>query len=242
MGRVLIFALIFSSASGCGRYFPGAIRPATEAQQDETAIVQDDGTVLFDLGRLAISLRPMTDGELNRQLSSDEVEGSVSSNPYTFGTWKPVGDSYTPTKYTVFLLQVKNYEYPKVHIDPSNLELVSDSAHRRYPPVSLEAMLEYYRSQAQAYSGQNYFLFQRRRDELVRTLYPDVVVFSSQEQKGYVVFPTLPPDVRDFEVHVRDVALRFDYAGVPTETADLAYRFEREVFRGFEPPAELQGQ
>ena len=42
-----------------------------------------------------------------------------------------------------------------------------------------------------------------------------------------------------FEVHLRDVVVRFDYAGKPVESLQLAYRFHRDVYRGYQPPKEL---
>ena len=56
---------------------------------------------------------------------------------------------------------------------------------------------------------------------------------------GYVLFPALPPDVREFEVHVRDITLRFDFKDSPVETAALVFRFEREVLNGYHPPERL---
>ena len=239
MARLLGVALIVCLCVGCGRYFPGPVTPMSEDRQEPAAVIRDDGSVLFNVNRLEISLRPISDEELNRQFPSRSKDPAHSPNPFTYGDWKPMGDTYTPQKYTVFLLLVKNYEYPKVHVDPAHLELISHQAHRRFDPLPLTNILEYYYSLAQAYSGPNYFLFQSRRDLLIRSLYSDEVVFSSQEKLGYVLFPALPPDVSEFEVHVRDIALRFDFRDSPVETTDLVFRFEREVLDGYHPPERL---
>jgi len=63
-------------------------------------------------------------------------------------------------------------------------------------------------------------------------------LFSGQEAESYIVFPALDPDVESFVVNVSDVAVRFDYKGEPVETIDLSFRFEREVHKGYQPPAE----
>jgi hypothetical protein len=240
MGRLLTICLVACSLFGCGRYFSGPILPAPEDKQETTAKVKDDGSVSFNINRLEITLRPMSDEELNRQFPTVSKGGPLAANPYTYGDWKPVGDTYTPPKYTVFLIQVTNYEYPKVRLDPTKVELVSKQAKREYAPLVYQDILEYYYSLTQAYSGKNYQVFQERRDLLNRTLYPQSeFVFSAQERQGYLVFPALPPDLTDFEVRFYDIALRFDYKDDPIELKDLVFRFQREVFKGYEPPEDL---
>ncbi len=229
LGGLVLLVLV-----GCGRYFPGPIQPAPEKSQEAYASVEDDGTIVAVFNRLEISLRPMTDEELNRQFADYSMAGANSKNPYTFGNWKPLGDTYTPPKYTVFSVQVKNYEYPKVHLDPARITLVSQQAGREYDPLNRRDILEFYASMIPGYAGNAYSVFQERREILTRTMYPDEAVFSGQEVEGYVVFPALPHDINAFTVHLSDVAIRFDFRQQPIETIALAYRFQREVFRGYQ--------
>ena len=78
--------------------------------------------------------------------------------------------------------------------------------------------------------------FRERRDLLKRTLYPeDEMIFSGQEREGYIVFYPLDFDVEDFEIHIRDMVLRFDYRNRPVETIDIAYPFTREVYLARQP-------
>lgn len=233
LGALVLLALV-----GCGRYFSGPIAPAPEDRQEAYASVEDDGTITAAFNRLEIALRPMSDDELNRQFAEYSAAGANSKNPYTFGNWKPLGDTYTPPKYTVFSVQVKNYEYPKVHLDPTRITLVSQQAGRAYDPLNRRDILEFHASMIPGYAGNAYSVFQERREILSRTLYPAQDVFSGQEVGGYVVFPALPGDVREFTVHLSDVAIRFDFRQQPVETIELAYRFQREVFRGYQPPAD----
>ena len=100
-------------------------------------------------------------------------------------------------------------------------------------------MLEYYYAHALAYAGNYYRRFQDRRDILRRTLYQTDPLFSAQEREGFVVFPRIDPDVKAFSVQLSDIALRFDYRGEPVETIELTFRFQREVFTGYQPPAAL---
>ena len=51
----------------------------------------------------------------------------------------------------------------------------------------------------------------------------DALIFSGNEEQGFVVFPTLHDDVSDIRVQIKDIALRFDYANAPIETLDLHF-------------------
>ncbi|RKY65211.1 MAG: hypothetical protein DRP99_00595 [Candidatus Latescibacterota bacterium] len=226
-------ALFLSSVilAGCGyRLYGGPLRPLDEAYQGPNVQVADDGTVTHVLGRLEISLRPMTDEELNHQFASASNRGKFSTNPYTYGNWKPMGAKRTPNRFTVFRLTVKNYAYPKVFVDPGKMLMVAENG-RRYRSLSLEDLREYYYPFALAYAGNAYSQFEERMDILKRTLYFPNPVFSGQKREGYVVFPPLDDDVRRVTVYVKDVGLKFDAWGRPIEKVDLKFRFERELFK-----------
>lgn len=227
--------------AGCGRYFGGPIQPVPEGQQEPNMVVQDDGSVTYVYERLEIGLRPMTDAELNRQFKAYSTEGAASTNPFTYGNWKPLGENWTPPKYMVFLLKVKNYAYPKMQVNSSRAELISATSKRTYKALAIEEILEYYYAHALAYAGNYYRQFQERRDLLRRTLYKGEPLFSGQEEEGFIVFAKLDSDVREFSVRIRDIVLRFDYRNEPAETIDLKFRFQREVFKGYQPPASLRG-
>jgi len=228
--------------TGCGRYFPGPINPVPVTQQEPNMVISDDGSVTYVYQRLEVGLRPMTDDELNRQFQNASMDGPLSTNPYTLGNWKPMGEKWTPSRYSVWLLRVKNYEYPKVGINPQNIELVSAKGYRSYQPLKPLEILEYYYSFIQGYSGNEYRRFNEREDILERTLLKEQVVFSGQEAEGYIVFPNLDPDVLSMSIHVKEVALRFDFRNEPVETTDLTFRFEREVYKGYQPPASLRDE
>lgn len=230
---VLGFILILG---GCGRYFAGPLQPA--AQQASGLTVNDDGSVTYTLDRLEITLQPMADAQLNRQFAGVSNQGGGSTNPYTFGDWKPAGDEWTPPRFTVFLLKVSNYQFPKVLVEPLKVSITTAN-NRRYEAFSYSQLDEYYRAYWQGRTGQGRVRFESRTDLLRRTLYSGSIVFSGQEEKGYLVFPALHDDVEQIEVHIDGIALRFNYADQPVETADITVSFEREVFRGYQPPSEL---
>lgn len=232
-------ALLGLLLAGCGRYFAGPMHPLPEDQQAARMTVHDDGTVAYQYERLEIKLRPLGDAELNRAFASQSEAGAESTNPYTYGNWTPLGEEWTPQRFAVFLLQVKNYAYPKVQIDPTKVTLTSTSG-RTYQSLTPLELTEYYRAHALAWAGNAYERYSEQRDSLQRTLFSGDMVFSGQDQGGYLVFPPLAPDVDRFTVTLKHIALRFNYAGEPIEVLELPYQFAREVTKGFQPPPELR--
>lgn len=221
----------------CGRYFPTPLQP-TERQAEGMA-TNDDGSVTYVLDRLKITLKPMTDAELNRQFGTASVGEAASVNPYTFGDWTLPGEDWTPPRFTVFRLQVDNYQFPKVMVDPL-LATITTGNSRRYGALSYAQLYDYYRAHWQGRTGQGRIDFRSRTDVLKQTLYSGAFVFSGTDESGYVVFPVLAADVRDLEVHLEDVAVRFNYADVPVETLDLTFSFHRDVLRGYTAAAAVR--
>jgi len=231
MYRCLLVAMAL--LCGCGRYFPGPLVPAKQEAAEMT--VSDDGTVTYHLRRLEVSLRPMLDEQLNRQFAAESDGGAESTNPYTFGDWRRLGDSYTPARFTVFLLTVNNYEFPKVRVDPSRV-MISSSNNRTYYGFAYGQLDEYFRAYWQGRTGAGRSAFRERTDLLRRTLFAGNPTFSGQSESGYLVFPALHDDVKDIVVRLSDVEVRYDFAGKPVETLQLAYPFHRDVYRGYRPP------
>ena len=58
------------------------------------------------------------------------------------------------------------------------------------------------------------------------------MIFSGNEEQGYLVFPILADDVTEVLVHIENIALRFDYADAPIETIDLSFAFSRDILQG----------
>lgn len=216
---------------GCAyRLLFGPLTPLPETAQAPWTKVLDDGTVLYSKDRLEVGLRPMTDDELNRQFPIASKGGVFSTNPYTYGDWKPFGEDKPPSRFTVFLLSVKNYAYPKIKIDPLEITIVAKNG-RRYRSLSMQELKEYYLRYAVGYRGDAYARYEARKDILKRTLFSDEPIFSGQERKGYVVFPRLHEDVWEITVKIQDIVLRFDALGRPIEKIDLAFNFKREVLK-----------
>ncbi|MDE2703957.1 MAG: hypothetical protein OXI35_02745, partial [Gemmatimonadota bacterium] len=86
-------------------------------------------------------------------------------------------------------------------------------------------------------TGQGRKTFQARTDALKRTMYSGALVFSGNEEQGYLVFPVLDDDVRAIQVHIENIVLRFDYADDPVEAIDLSFSFQRDTLQGYDPSA-----
>jgi len=223
------FALLLAGACGY-RYWAGPLVPSPGLAENAAMEVSDDGSVTYTQGRLEISVRPMTDEELNRQFPGMSDDGAYSLNPYTFGNWIDPELDRVPRRFTVFRLRVKNYMYPKVLVDPL-VSAVTTLNGREYAPFSLDQLEDYYMRFITGYAGNRYSDYKERRALLRNTMYHPEMVFSGQEREGYVVFPALHPDVSTIRLALRNVAIRFDVWNEPLETVDLDYGFEREIGR-----------
>ena len=229
---------------GCGhkwgyRHFAGPILPDAGLDRSEEFVIRDDRSITFVKDRLEVTLLPMTVDMLNRQLAGHSVptEGFhepnpylVSTNPYTYGDWKPGWEEEYPTRFTVFLIKVKNYAYPKVLLDPYAIEITVPNG-RRYQAFTRLALDDYFATYAIGFAGNTFLPFRERRDVLLRTLYPeDEMVFSGQEKEGFIAFAPLANDVESFDVRIKEMVLRFDYRDQPVEIVDINYPFTREVY------------
>ena len=238
---VLLLAAVLSSAGCAYRYYATQLKPLGEDKQGASHKVADDGTVTFTQGRLDVSLRPMTDEELNRQFSALSRAGAHSTNPYTFGDSKVFRTDETPQRFTVFRLKVQNYEYPKVFINPAKIFLTTSNG-RKYYALSLAQLRVYFRRYLQGGAELNteYYVPGNENEEqnnrettLNRTLFPAEQIFSAQEKEGYVVFQPLAPDVDQVTVHIPDTVVRFDYKGDPSEYIEITSHFGREIGRQY---------
>ncbi len=207
-------------------HYAGPLRPADDQQTQMQ--VADDGTVTFVQDRLEISARPMTDEELDRRFLTQTATGPSAANPYTFAGTGADQFGQRPARFTVFLLRVKNYAYPKVRLDPARIVLRTSNG-REYWSLGLEQLDAYFRAYAIGFRGNEYHRYQTQMDILARTMFPSQEVFSGQEVSGFVVFPALHPDVESLRLEVLAAHLRFDYRNEPVETARFAYAFVREI-------------
>ncbi len=238
LGLTWAFAALFFI--GCGYYqVPGKFEPVELGQQQADSSgsqmkVLDDGTVTFVLNRLEVSVRPMIDEELNRQYPAQSNNASgpsdeLPSNPFTYGNWVDPKTGKPPQRLSVFKITVKNYEYPKVKLDPLKVVIESSNG-RKYYPWGRYDVEEYFRRFPLAFNGLGYLRFDERRDIITQTKYPDdEFCFSGQEVEGYVIFSKIHDDVKRISIHIPDLGLRYNYRNEPVEEIDLSFRFRRDL-------------
>ena len=141
---VLFFLLgiLMVTGIGCGYYLvPQHFQPFKVAEQqspdeDTSMDVLDDGTVTFFKNRLEVSVRPMQDEELNRalpEMSAASPSDPLPSNPFTYGEWEDPRTGRPPQRFSVFLVTVKNYEFPKVKLDPMKIVMESTNGREYFP-------------------------------------------------------------------------------------------------------------
>ena len=229
MRHLLLGFLLVSVASGCGyHHYAGPLEPLGDQGADLS--VADDGSVTYAKGRLEVKLRPLTDEELNRQFVSQSQGGPKSTNPFTYGDTDFFLGRKDRQRFTLFSLGIKNYAYPKVLIEPSQVQMIASNG-RHYWSLSVDQLDNYYRIYATGYRGNEYQRYKSRLDLLRRTLAQPEPVFSGQEAEGFIVFPALHPDVTEVEVVIQNAMLRFDYRDEPVEMVDITYQFRRDVGR-----------
>jgi hypothetical protein len=127
---------------------------------------------------------------------------------------------------------VKNYTYPKIQLDTSKMRIVASNG-RIYSTLTLPQLEAYYRTYMVGYTGDVNHAYEQRTDILKQTLFPNDVLFSGQEQEGFVVFPKFHPDVDHITVQIRDLVLRFDFRGEPVEKINIEYVFRRDIGRQY---------
>lgn len=245
MKNKILYLLLFTVLlAACGhklgyRHFAEPILPIGTPERPNEFVIGDDHSITFIKDRLEVSLIPMTVDMLNRQFSeySYQPKGFYQpspyeqpTNPYTYGDWKPLWEEEMPERFTIFLVKVKNYSYPKVWLNPYTIEIVAPNG-RRYPTFNQSSLNEYFSIYAIGYAGNTFMPYRERRDVLLRTLYPsDEMIFSGQEREGFIVLAPLHYDVEEFEIVIKNMVLRFDYKNQPLETIDISYRFGRDVY------------
>ena len=227
-------------ACSCGYFLvPGHFKPFDARQQPDPGAeaeieVHDDGTAAYIRSRLEVSVRPMTDDELNRQFGALSRDGGgpggeLPTNPMTFGDWEDPGAGHPPQRFSIFKVSVKNYEYPKVKLDPLLATVESDNGRTYYPWGEFD-VVEYFRRFAIGYTGLAYQRFIERQDMITRTSYPaDEFVFSGQTVEGFILFPRIHDDVRKITFRLPGLGTRYDFRDEPLESLDLRFRFERDV-------------
>ena len=136
----------------------------------------------------------------------------ASARPIPTPSATPSGRSSNPDeRFTVFLLSVKNYEYPKVYVDPARASLSTPTTDGSTGPLTSCSCPTTTAPTAQGYRGNEHARFRERTDRLNRTMFPKEMIFSGQELEGFLVFRSLHSDVANLTLTIHGAVTRFDY-------------------------------
>jgi len=225
------------------------MEPAEELRaQDGYGVDPEDSTFVFRKEGLIVKVRYLPDGALNREYAKQTFR-EPNLNPYTYGTWRDVDLGYTPMRFTVFQVTVRNIGYGKVLLDPAKALLHTDRGDRleywdvtkRDAPNNFE---EYYRALAGP-SGNDQYWYQERIGIVRSSLYHrEKPVFKGQRYSGKLVFAPLHREVKEVTLILRGVVLRFDRFGRPAETVDLRFRLHviQEIQPGTSKGVKMRGE
>ncbi|HJP31451.1 MAG: hypothetical protein QF689_04265 [Candidatus Latescibacteria bacterium] len=204
------------------------------ADGDAAYAVNADGSITFDEEGLRITVRNLSDNELNERYSDVSYQDRFSANPFTYGNWRDPSLGYTPSRFTVFEVEVFNPVLPKVELPPNGVVLrTGQGEYLQFFGINREDSensLEDYYTLTRGPGGNEQYRFDQRmgiiREELYRG---DQQVFKGDDYSGFIVFESLHPDVTTIELLVTDLALQFDESNNPSKTTDLTFRFDRRI-------------
>ena len=193
-----------------------------------------DGSITYDEEGLRVTVRPLSDAELNERYRNVSYQDRFSANPFTYGNWRDPSLGYTPNRFTVFKVEVFNPVLPKVELSPDEVVMrTGEGEHLKFFGINREDSensLEDYYTLNRGPGGNEQYRFDQRmgiiREELYRF---DQQVFKGDDYSGFIVFQSLNADVTTIELLVTDFALQFDESNNPSKTTDLTFRFDRRI-------------
>ncbi|MFA6107599.1 MAG: hypothetical protein WDA75_02410 [Candidatus Latescibacterota bacterium] len=214
--------------------YSSSLAPISDLATDAGYEASEASAIVYDREGLRITVRHLSDTELNRRYPSVSYQDRFAANPFTYGNWRDPRLGYTPNRFTVFEIEVYNPILPKVELFPGEARLRTDqgdeygwySVNREESDRSLE---DYY-TLIRGPGGNEQYRFDQRmgivREELYR---PGHQVFKGGTYRGYLVFAPLSDEVKGADLHLKRFATQFDEANDPTQTMDLSFRFTHQV-------------
>ena len=209
--------------------------PAPEMENREGYRVGEDGSVTFDRKGLRITVKYLSDKEMNAQFPDVSHLGKFSVNPFTYGNWRDPTLGYTPNRFTVFLVRVHNPVLPRVKLNPRKAILTTDRAEELtwYTPrreVESKNCFEDYYILRRGSTGNDMYRYDQRMGIVRQTAYhPEHPVFKGGDYEGYLAFDPLDPRVKKVRLTIRDFILRFDEFDHPSEMTDVEFGFARKI-------------
>ena len=244
----LLLSTICASMTSCF-LFPPALKyqavlvPVAQQQQsvgaeagEEHYVVQEDGSITYELAGLRLQVKPMTDDELNTMFADESSRGKYSVNPYTYGNWIDPRLGHTPNRFTVFKVTVNNRTFPKVRLAPLQATLRTDRGEflHAYGITSSSPygnFENYYRS-LRGQSGNEFYRFELRMGFVRSHNYEeDQPIFKGENYEGFIVFDPVHSQTQTATLMLEKFTLRFGSSGQPLETKDLRFEFNHQVKR-----------
>jgi hypothetical protein len=198
--------------------------------------LEEGGTMVYQQPGMKVTVKAVTDEELNAMYPQHSENGKASTNPYTYGNWVDPDLGYTPNRFTVFTVTVHNYTLPKINLDPAQARLTTDRggqllAYLTGAGEGLEDHLnfeDYYRSRM-GHTGVEENRFAERMGLVRQTLYVDGKAFKGDVKEGFLAFDPLDPRVKKVRLELRNFVLAYDANNWPAETIDLIFPFTRQI-------------
>ena len=207
--------------------------PSAQATAPEYAANQN-GSITYDSEGLRVTVRPLSDAELNRRYPDISFQDRFSANPFTYGNWRDPQRGYTPNRFTVFEVEVFNPVLAKVELYPSQAVLRTNRGEEFvYYSINREESInsfEDYFTLIRGPGGNEQYRFDQRMSIVREQLYrPDHQIFKGGDYSGFLVFAALEDEVASVELLIRGFALQFDEANHPVRTVDLINHFDHKV-------------
>lgn len=201
---------------------------------EEEYALEEDGTFVFQRQGMKVTVRYVTDEELNAMFPEQSERGAASTNPYTYGNWVDPELGYTPNRFTVFRITVHNYTLPKINLNPAEAMLTSDRGDELYAYVREAEEIghlsfeDYYRERM-GRSGVEEYRNVERMGLVRQTLYVDGKVFKGDMKEGFMAFDPLDTRVKRVQLVLKDFVMSYDANDWPAELVDLTFPFERQI-------------
>jgi hypothetical protein len=237
--------IVVCSLLGCASIAPPRVQvrslltPLPEQMSGEYTL-EEDGVMVFKRQGMKVTVRSITDEELNAMYPEHSQNGTASTNPYTYADWVDPELGYTPNRFTVFRVTVHNYALPKINLNPIEAVLVSDrgdqlKAYLREAGESENSpsMEDYYRERM-GRTGVEEYRFVERMGMVRQTLYVNGKAFKGDVKEGFLVFDPLDPRVKKVDLVLKNFVLAYDANDWPAEQVDLTFPFERTIVENTE--------
>lgn len=208
--------------------------PARDAVLDPAYTINEDQSITLDREGLRITVRFLSDAELNERYADISYQGNFSANPFTYGNWRDPDLGYTRSRFTVFEVEVYNPVLPKVEVFPNQAVLATGQGEEfTYYAVNRdesENSFEEYYTFVRGPGGNEQHRFDQRMGIVREVLYrPGHRVYKGSDYDGHLVFQALRGEVESAVLRFNGVAIQFDEADNPSQRIDIAFSFEHQV-------------